>query len=236
MKGITIITEVIFLAIIISMIFLVYTMASPTIQSMQASSAFVSAKSFMVELDDLIQEVASGGKGGRRSLYATMGAGTLLLNESGDSIVWHLDTDFPILSPRSMQRIGSLIAGSNLDVMAYQGSYQGTDAYVLENQHLRVFIKKIDSPTSYNTSELLMGVFNKKLSGWMPLTSLEISVDKNPNSTLGTGYTEFVSEGYTLPSGKVLAHINTTYPFMSNYTIAFTLESGADFLIVEAES
>ena len=236
--AITIITEVIFIAVIISLIFLVYTIASPLLSSMQISSAFDQAKSMMLDLDRLIQDVASQGRGGRKTFQVTLGAGTTLLDEDRDTIKWILETDTMIVSPRSMQQIGNLIVGSNLGTDAYAGNYSSTDAHVLENEILKVFIKKIGSsasPQFYNTSDLLLGVYNKKISKWMPLERLEISVDNSPNSMNGTGYTELVKEGYSLPRGEVLAHINTSYTLLSNYTISFTLESGADFLILGAE-
>lgn len=239
MKGMNILTEVIFLAVIISLIFLVYAMASPIMYSMQVSGAFEQAKSMMLSLDDLIHEVASEGKGGRRSFHVTLGAGTTTLNESTDSISWALDTDAMIVSPRSMQQIGNLIVGSNLDTQAYEGSYSGQDAYVLENSILRVFVSKIgseQSPQPYNTSELLLGVYNKKLLRWMPMERLEISIDNSLASMSGTGYTELATAGYNLPKGEVLAHISTPYTYLNNYTISFSLESEADFLIIEGAS
>jgi hypothetical protein len=206
---------------------------------MQLSSAFDQTKSLMLKMDSLIQEVASQGKGSRRSLYMTIGAGTLQMNDTTDTIKWVLETDAMMVSPRSMQRAGNLIIGSNLDTMAFSGSYGGQPSYVLENENLKVFIKRIgsqQSPQSYDTGQLLQAVYNKKLLQWMPLEKLEISIDQSQNSTAGTGYTELAAEGYALPGGEVLAHINTSYQYLNNYTITFALESGADFLTIGANS
>jgi hypothetical protein len=239
MRGLSIITEVVFLAIIISLIFLVYSIAAPMIYTMQVSSAFDQGKSMMLQLDELIQEVADQRKGGKRSIFVTLGAGTTSLDPVTDTMIWVLDTDAMIVSPRSMQQVGNLIIGSNLNSMAYEGNLSGVDAHVLENQNIRVYIKKIGapgSPASYETSELLLGIYNKKISKWMPMERLEISIDNSPDSKDGTGYTEIVTPGYALPRGEVLAHIETSYDFKSNYTISFLLESGADFLTIGAES
>lgn len=237
MKGMTIITEVIFLAIIISLIFLVYSVASPMIYGMQVSSAFDQAKSMMLKLDDIVQDVASQTKGGRRTFPLTMGAGMLQVDEDKDTIKWVLDSDMMIVSPRSMQQVGNLRVGSNLDAHAYAGTLDGQPAYVLENQRLTVYIRRIGSsgsPQAYSTSDLLLGVYNKPMSAWLDLNRMEISIDKHPDSMSGTGYTELAQAGYNMPSGQVLAHINTSYAFLDNYTVSFTLESGADFLILEA--
>ncbi|UCD03098.1 MAG: hypothetical protein JSV63_00470 [Candidatus Aenigmatarchaeota archaeon] len=236
MKGITISMEVIFLAIIITIVFLVYTMASPVIYSMQAASVFEQTQSFMLDLDEAIQEVASQGKGSRKSLHVTMGAGDLKLHEDIDTVKWTLETDSMIVSPRSMQRIGNLVVGSNLDVRAYEN--QSLSAYVLENQHLIIYLKKIGSegsPAAYNTSEILLDIYNKDLGIWLDLERLEISIDNNPQSASGTGYTEIVTKGNALARGQVKAHMNTDYVFLNNYTVTFTLESGADFMIIEGE-
>ncbi len=239
MRGLSIITEVVFLAVIISLIFLVYSIATPMIYTMQASSAFDQSKSMMLELDELIQDVAAQGKGGRRSLYVTLGAGTASLDAATDTVRWVLETDAMLASPRSMQQIGNLIVGSNLNAMAYEGNYSGQDAYVLENENLKVFIKKIgsqESPEAYKTSDLLLGVYNKRIMKWMPLERLELSIDGSEESMNGTGYTELVMSGYGLPRAEVTARMNTSYAFLSEYTITFGLESGADFLILGAET
>ncbi len=236
MKGVSISTEVIFLAIIVTMVFLVYSMAAPVIYSMQAASVFEQTKSFMMELDEAIQDVASQGKGSRTTLSVTMGAGELVLDEELDTLKWKLETDSMIVSPRSMQRIGNLAVGSNLDVRAYEN--QSLGAYVLENQHLVVRLKSIGNESShqtYNTSELLLGVYSKDMEKWMDLERLEISIDNSPDSMNGTGYTELVDEGNALSRGQVKAHMSTDYLFLDNYTVTFTLESGADFLIIEGE-
>ena len=238
-KGMSIITEVVFLAVIISLIFLVYSIAAPMIYTMQVSSAFEQGKTMMLELDELIQDVADQRKGGRRSIFVTLGAGTTSLDPLTDTMIWVLDTDAMVVSPRSMQQVGNLIIGSNLNAMAYEGNLSGTDAYILENQNLRAYIKKIGSPGSpvyYETSDLLLGVYNKKMHKWMPLERLEISIDDSPDSMNGTGHTEMVTEGYALPRGEIIAHMNSSYKYQANYSVSFALESGADFLTIGAEA
>jgi hypothetical protein len=236
MKGLGISTEIIFLAIIVTVVFLVYTMAAPVIYSMQAAAVFEQTKSFMLDIDEAVQDVASQGKGSRKTLHVTMGAGELELDDELDSIKWTLETKSMIVSPRSMQQIGNLMVGSNLDVRAYEN--QSLGAYVLENQRLKVFLKKVGSESSqvaYNTSDILMDIYNKDIDMWLDLDRLEISVDNNQQSMSGTGYTEIVTPGNTLARGQVKAHIDTPYSFLNNYTVTFTLESGADFIIIEGD-
>jgi len=237
MKGVYVIsTEVIFLAVVVTLVFLVYTMAVPVISTMQASAVFDQSKSMMLKLDEAIQQVASQGKGSRTTVYVNLGAGELTVDDDLDVIKWSMQTDSPIVSPRSMQRFGNLIVGANLDVRAYENESQ--NAYVLENQHLMVFFRRIGGPgnwTTYNTSNVLLGVYNKNLGKWMDLDRLEISIDGSPDSMNGTGYTELVDEGNALPRGQVVMHMNTPYVYLHNYSVTFTLESGADFFIIEGK-
>ena len=234
MKGISLITEVLFLAITVTMVFVIYSMAAPVITTMQTSSVFEQTKSLMMDIDSAVQDVASHGS--RTSLYVTTGAGVLTFDGDKDIIRWELETDADIISRRSVQRAGNLLIGSDMSVMAYDNETEG--AYALENERLIVLIKKIgseSSPQAYNTSELLMGVYNKDLGEWMDMARLEISIDDDPDSTNGTGYTELLDEGYMLPSARVAAVISTGYKYLQNYTVTFSLESGADFVTIEAD-
>jgi len=235
MRGLSMITEALFLAIAVTLVFVVYSMATPVINTMQVSNTFEQTKSLMLDLDKSVQDVASQGRGSRTSLYVTTGAGMLTMDQDKDMIRWELETDADIVSPRSMQRTGNLVAGSDINAMAYENSSEGV--YALENDRLLVHIKKVgsaSSPQAYNTSELLVGIYNKDLGQWMPMSRLEISIDGETESTNGTGYTELDDEGYALPFSSVTAYINTSYAQMQNYTVTFTLESGADFLTIAA--
>ncbi len=236
MKGLSIISEVLFLAVVITLIFVVYSMSAPVVQTMQTSSVYEQTKSLMLDIDKSVRDIASQGKGSRTSLYVTSGAGAITLYEDKDLIKWELETGSMVVSPRSMQRIGNLVAGSNLDAMAYENGTEGV--YVLENARLIVHIKKVGSASAadaYNTSELLQGIYNKELSQWMDIDRLEISVDDNSTSMNGTGYTEIVEQGYSLPAAQVKAHMSSGYAYLPDYVVIFTLESGADFLTIEAE-
>lgn len=236
MKAVSMISEAVFVAIAVVMVFLVYSMSAPVIASMHASSVFEQTKSLMLSIDGAIQDAASQGRGSRSTLYVTTGGGELVLDEEQDTLKWTFPTDAQIISPRSMTRAGNLVMGSELRTMAYENESAG--AYALENERLIVHIMKagsVSSPVPYNTSSLLMGVYNKDLRAWMNLSRLEISVDGEPSSTNGTGYTQLSETGYALPRGQVMARISTGYEFMHNYTVIFSLESGADFLTVEVE-
>jgi hypothetical protein len=232
-KGITLVSGVIFLALTISAAIIVYNAGMPLIEKMQDVATIEKMKIAFTQLDKIIQEVASEGKGSKRSIYLTLDPGKFVVDGTKDIIYWKFNTPVLIISPRTFQLLGNLIVGSNLETAAYEGNYSGTPAYVLENEYLRVYIKKIGSPTnhtSYNTSQLLLGVYQKDLNTYMPLESLDISIDDRESSRTGTGYTILERKGSNLPYGIVTAYINSSY---MDYYIRFILESGGDFLEIE---
>jgi len=238
-RGISILSGVIFLAITITAVFLVYQAGVPVVKKMQAAAAVESMKNVFAELDDIVQQTASEGRGSKRTFYMKIDPGKVIVNKTEDTIYWELETDAEVISPRTYQRLGNLVIGANMETRGYESNYTysspETESYVLENEHLKVYVKKIGSSLShanYNTSELLVAIYNKDMNQWLNNTGfLDISVDFNPTSKTGSGYTKLLTSGYNLPYSTVSAYMNSSY---SEYYINFTLESGADFIEVEA--
>jgi hypothetical protein len=228
-KAISILSAVIFVGFTISMIAIVYQTGMPIIERMQSSAAVENIKSSFIELDERIQRAASEANGSKRTLSFRIEPGDLVVDDVNDLVYWVLDTEAPVYSPRTATYYGSMSFGSNLETNTYEENYMGTDSYVLENDHLKVYIKKLGSSTSmvsYETGELLVAIYQKDQDQWMN-GKLEIMVDSN--SLSGTGYTELRKEGKLLPYGEVVAYMDS----VTNYFINFTLESGADFITIE---
>jgi hypothetical protein len=227
-KAISLISAVVFIGITISVTALIYQTGMPIIDKMQSSAAVERIKSGFIELDERIQRVASEANGSKRTLSFKIDPGDLVVSDSDDMVYWVLDTEAQIYSPRTASYYGNLIFGSNLETKTYEDDHSGTSCYVLENEHLKVYLRKIGSPgslVSYSTNELLVAVYQKDLNQWMDAT-LEISIDDNSKS--GTGYTQLGKQGNALPYGGVSAYMDSAY----DYFINFTLESGADFLTI----
>jgi len=231
--GMTIISAVIFLALTISITALIYQMGMPVIERMQQIAALNRMKAVFSEIDQKIQEIASEGNGSRRVMDLDFTLGRMALDTEKNILFWEIQSKQPLMFPRTAEYFGNMIVGSNLEAKLYEGFYNSTPAWILENSHLRVYIKKIGSPQtkeSYNTSDVLLAVYQKDLSEWLPLEYLKITVDENPLSESGTGYTYPERFGEDLPYAQVNAYMNSDY---INYTIRFTLESGTDFLKIE---
>lgn len=238
MKALTLLSGVILLALTISASIIVYISLVPVIKKMQTAIVIQKMRDAFSELDRTIREVASQGKGSKRIFSFDVSMGKVVINGSNDVIYWEYETDTPVISPRTRQKFGNLIIGANLKTKAYEENYTFSSpeipCFVMENEHLKVYIRKIGSPLShesYTTSQLLVGIYQKDIGKWLNNTGfLEIYVDNNINSKSGTGYTMLEESGEHLPYANVVAFMNSSY---AEYYINFTLESGMDFLQIK---
>jgi len=235
-KGISLISAAIFLALIIVATIIVYNAGMPIIRNMQAAATIDNMKDFFTQLDEVVQTVASEGKGSKRTVYMDINYGKLIVNDTKNSIEWVYETEADVISPRTAQDFGNIRVGSNLETTAYEGTYQEIDALVMENQHLMVYARKIGSQSShdsYNTSEILLGIYHKHLNQWLNNTGfIYLTLDNNITSMTGTGYTALDKTGYNLPYATVTSFLDSDYGVA--YYITMTLESDADFLQIGA--
>ncbi len=243
-KAFSLISGVLFLAITITAVVVVYQAGMPIVKRMQVSAAIEQMKTTFVELDELIRQIAAEGAGSKRAVQLRVDPGKLIVNEIQDSIYWELETYAMIISPRTKQQFGNIAVGSNLNTRVYEANYTRVSpeikCYVMENEHLKVYVRKVGVNTSqdgwenFNTSSLVIAIYNKDMNEWLENEGfLEITVDDNTNSKTGNGYTIPLETGYNLPYGAVTAHMNSSY---LAYSINFTLGSGADFLDIEAST
>jgi len=241
MRGVSIISGVIFIAITISTIAIVYEAGVPVMKKMQASASVEKMKDVFSDLDKVIRDVASEGTGSKRTVYLKIDPGKIVVNDTQDAIYWELETDAKVIEPRTRQVFGNIVIGSNLEASAYEENYSVTSpqipAYRMENEHLVVYIRKVGSGSSYEsftTNNLLLGIYNKDISMWFNNTNMfDVTVDNQASSRTANGTTTLLNTGYNLPYATVYALVNSTY---MRYNVNFTLESGEDFLRIDAGS
>ena len=236
MKGMSLISGVLFMAFLIAATAIVYWTALPTIQKMQCSIVLDKMKSSMTSLDGVIQTVASEGEGSKRTVSLNVEEGELHVDGDNDTIYLEYECNAPIISPRTVQTFGNVMFGSNLDTKAYEAVCEGQDGFMLENEHIKACLKKIGSEgnsTAYDMSDVLISVYQKDLGQAMPIEYLEITLDNDQTSATGTGYTKLEKTGQYLPYGEVTAHMESDYGI--TYDIKFILESGEDFLTIKGE-
>ncbi len=235
MKGVTLISAVLFIAITITAIALIYSSGMPVVKRLGTVAVVEQMKDVFQGIDSTVREVAAGSNGSRRKLYLSLDPGKFVVNSTSDEIYWELETDARIISPRSYQTYGNLMFGSNLGTKTYKSSYNSIPSYAMENEHLLAHFRQIGNPSSprtYQTSDILLGIYNKDIGQWMDLGGLEILIDENPASSQGTGYTSLEKESDNLAYGMVSAYMESP---CINYTVYFTLDTGADFLAIDAE-
>ena len=240
MHGISIVSGVIFLAIIIAATAIVYQAGVPVIQELQSTAAVNKMKTTMAELDKVIRNVARQGQGGKQVVFISSDPGKLTIDGDTDTIIWELDTNAPIISPRTSQQFGNLIIGSNLETSVTEGTFDrvspAVPAFIMENSRLIVYLNRSGAPDNHlpiATSAIFLGVYNKDLDSWMDNPGfMDFALDDNPASQRGIGYTAAEKLGSNLPFGRVQAYFDTSY---ADYRIYIELSSGADFLILEGE-
>ncbi len=236
MKGITMVSSVLFLGFLIAATGIVYYAGVPSLQRIQCLATMEKMKSSFVNLDSLTRDVVSGGEGTKRTFNLNIDSGKMYIMGDNDTIYWEYECPVSVSSPRTAQTIGNVIFGENMEVSAYEGVCAGEDAYILENRHLKACFKKIGSPSGmvgYNNTEVLIYLYQKDLDRALPMEYLEVTVDNDQLSKSGTGYTSLERKGTNLPYGEVTAYMDSDYGII--YRIHFTLESGGDFLIIRGK-
>jgi hypothetical protein len=236
MKGITLVSSVIFLGFLIAATGIVYYTGMPIMERMQCIAAVEKMKSSLIEMDKVTRDVVAEGKGSKRTIDMNIDEGKLYILGDNDTIYWEYDCGVQAFPPRTFQMIGNVMFGSNLDVKAYEGTCSGQDAFILENQHIKACFNRTgssSSPVQLDTRRLLLSVYQKDLGQYMPLEYLEITLDDDSTSRTGAGYTYLEKSGLFLPYGQVTAHLASDYGI--TYDIRFVLESGGDFIEIRGE-
>lgn len=231
MRAVTLISTVIFIALSMTVIAVLLYTALPVIGKMQTAAITQQAKGIIAKMSAVIDEVASEGSGSRRVMYIDLKGGRIEMNASRDSIYWKMDSDVELISPRTAQDIGNLRFGNNLETNAIEGEYDGKPVWIIENQHIKVYVQRIGNATHHqniSTSEILLAVFQKD-TGEELKDFFEVIVNDDPDTAEGIGWTEIERVGYDLPYARVRAHVHNEI----SYWFDVILESGADFLIIE---
>lgn len=236
-KGVSqIATAAIYVGITVSAISVALTAGVPALQNMQDSSAISQAQQFMQQLDGLVQQVASEGEGSTRTISTTLDRGTLSFDNTTETLIYSLETDAEVISPQTTVREGNVLLSSNANVKVTEETVDGTDCYMMENEHVRACIKDVGStsnPQNISTSELLV-LYEFKQEGTNRDLNANISIElnQNPDTSSGQGYTR-AETGEFIGTGEVTAAVSSEG---YSYNILFSLPTGADFLQVDVQN
>jgi hypothetical protein len=227
------ISVIIYTLVALLALVLILNTGLPILTEMKDRSVFTKIKDVMLDLDRQITEIANQGEGSQAAVSFEIKDGEMKFQDN--QLIWEIETDSKIISPRTSTRLGNLIISSNANVRTFELN----DSYLMEtaikNDNFSVKINKKgtkESPVAYNTSQLIEYVsFNgNKMDG-----VFNFIINGNLSSINGTGYTELLPSGNNTNLGrsKVVAHMHSDF---GSYDIEFVLESYADFLTVRIKN
>jgi len=217
---------------------LTLTIGMPAINKAKEASVVNEALQNMRVIDNTIREVASEGTGSLRTPVIKISGGDYKVNQKGNSVDFTYTLKYGLFEPGSFTKEGNLLmmSGVNAKASTYDLDNDGANELVLENEILRVGL--LSNGTSTNQVAINTGgvikLLNLKETGFnVTPTDSSVTIDDFADSINGTGYTELVNTGDNLSKAEAVVHMNTTNMV---YDIVYTLQSGADFLIVKIQN
>ncbi len=213
--------------IMIIAIGVVLNVGMPAVNMAKEASAMKDAESAVKLIDNYIREVREEGSGSERRLKFNS-PGEFTVSSDEDSIQFKLLSGAELFEYFSRRLAGSLFYISGSDVKCSAGTN-----LTLENTFIKAVFQKVDKTSplaSIDTKSNIMSI-EEKISGTaVPFTNASVFVDSASGS--GTGYSELLASGTSLPSCTAHFFINST----SDYDIYYTLYAGADFIVADVRN
>jgi hypothetical protein len=217
---------------------LTLTIGMPAINKAKEASVINEALQNMKVIDNTIREVASEGAGSLRSPQIKVSGGEYRVNQKANSVDFTYTIKYGLFEPGTFVKDGNLLlmSGVNAKASTYDLDNDGSNELVLENEILRVGLLSSgtsSSQASINTSGIIKLLNIKESGANVTLTDSSVTLDDFADSSSGTGYTELVIPGDHLSKAEAVVHMSTA---TMTYDIVYTLQSGADFLIIKIQN
>lgn len=186
-------------------------------------------------LDNTIRRVASEGLGSLRKIQIKVSGGSYKINEKTNSIEFSYLVKYGTVEPGTYLKVSNLLLISGANAKAYEADLDGDgeDELVLENEILKVAIQKVGSRDNFQPidtkNNIKLILFKENNANITPEDS-SVIFDDISTSSYGNGFSELVREGDHLAKAEALVHVNSTF---LEYDLVYTLQSGADYLIVK---
>ncbi|MEM0360548.1 MAG: hypothetical protein QXK06_04405 [Candidatus Diapherotrites archaeon] len=229
-KGVSpLISAIIYTLVSIVIVSIVLQVGIPYLNRMQDYGEIKNLESMLKEMDKTISIVAAEGKDSQRRISINLAKESMDINGDSEMIIVNKQTSAQVMNPRSRKSQGNYFQGVNVEVDAYVGTIEDTNVLVLENEHIYLAIKKLDSNTTMKAYNLVQKIRFKDVPA-----DLNAKVDFYMDSHAGEDVniaTEFIKSGYNLGWGEIKASIVGEG---HRYNVHFRLESGADFVRVWA--
>jgi hypothetical protein len=221
------ISAVLYTLIAVLALVLILEAGLPILERLKDRATFTKTKDVLLNLDKHIEEVANEGEGSQRIVSLEVKEGNLRF--TNNQVTWEMETKNQLVDPRTSTTVGNLIITSNANV----NTYETEDSYIMEtnieNDTFAVKVFKRGSRSAWvdiNTSDLIdyVSYNGVKMNGTFMFT-----LNNDPDSALGNGYTEMIPSGNrtNLGRAKVVAHVNSSF---AEYDLELVLESFTDFV------
>jgi len=233
-----IISIVFIILITIVSITLVLYVAIPAINRAKEAAVLNEAMQNMRVLDNLIREVASEGVGSLRSMQLKVSGGTYTVNKDANAVDFDFDMTSGLIQPGTFVKDGNLLimAGVNAEAKEQDFDGDGNTDLVLENEIMRVVLKKVGTASSWaaiNTKEMVKMLNMKSSAANITIADSSVLMDGYLETSYGTGYSELVKSGDHLARAEARVHVNAS---IVEYDVIYSLQSGADFVLVKTEN
>ena len=238
-KGVSeLITTAIIILLSATTVALVFTVIIPTINRAKESATINEAIQNMLTIDNTIRQIAGGGVGSQTSLQLKNSGGEYRVNKKTNAMEYVYYINYGAVSPGTFKQEGNvmMMCGVNAKASEYDLDNDGNAELVIENEIIRIGLLKNGTATSQatiNASGIVKILNFKETNANVTPASSSIVLDEFADSSYGTGYSELVRTGDFLTKAEAVFHINATYVY---YDVVYTLQSGADFLIVKIQN
>jgi hypothetical protein len=209
---------------------------TPVLDNIKDKSVFTRMEDAFLGISQQVREVGLEGRGSQRIIPIEVHKGTLTVADN--TLRWEMDTEADILEPRTQNELGNVLITSNAEVTAAEHN----DSFTLENSKLIVIFSKLGSANNYTnfTSDLIINnIYYKTQDKTTEIASpsnrvFKFYINGEDAATSYIGYSEIGKTGKYLGYSTVTVHIkNSTAD--REYDLVFTLDSEADYLLVEAQ-
>lgn len=231
MKG-EVITTVIAIAIIVGSAVIAVNMINPTIEEGKSFQTFNDAKKVLEAVDSAISQVFFEAPGARRVINVDLPEGKFIVSGGEEKVKIRLE-DLKLFTPGVRRQEGNILVTSGSQVDSYEGDVDGDGStdLVLENDAVKVAIKKLGNQTSpafVNTTNMIVLIKNKRTNTniWYPRSG--IYINESSKSYYGVGYSELTQRSDFIASAGVHLFINATDANI-DYDAVLTLGPAQDF-------
>lgn len=216
--------------IIIAAIGVVVAIGNPLIDASRETAALGDAERILTVIDAGIREVVKEGPSAKRILNIKS-SGSLETFPEEDSVQASLTSKSQLLDYLTRSVKGNLIFIAGSDV-----SCSNSTNITMENTFLNATFRKINraSPLSaVNMTGHIISIMEKTRNTQVTVVNSTVIINDNVSTERGTGYSELLRAGRSLPSCTTHFFVNNT---AIEYDVYYTLYAGADFLVMDVRN